>query len=80
MQLPWPLQDGLLLRHAMLLAVFCMGLQQFTGQMWRIFVKGMSGRVGLRLRLSALLILKALRDDRQSNPYLSCDGQHMVIV
>lgn len=43
--LPWPIQDGLLLKHVLLLSVFCCGVQQFSGQMWRIFVKGMSGQV-----------------------------------
>ncbi|CAL5221609.1 g3829 [Coccomyxa viridis] len=41
--LPWPIQDGLLLKHVLLLSVFCCGVQQFSGQMWRIFAKGMSG-------------------------------------
>ena len=43
--LPWPIQEGLLLKHVLLLSVFCCGVQQFSGQMWRIFAKGMSGQV-----------------------------------
>ncbi|CAK0780569.1 hypothetical protein CVIRNUC_005097 [Coccomyxa viridis] len=44
LQLPWPLH-GLRLRHVLLLSVFCCGVQQFSGQAWRIFVKGMSGQM-----------------------------------
>ncbi len=50
--LPWPIQDGLLLKHVLLLSVFCCGVQQFSGQMWRIFAKGMSGMVGFFLLIA----------------------------
>ena len=58
--LPWPLQDGLLMRHAMLLAVFCCGVQQFSGQTWRIFVKGVSGQVGCSSSASCCMSLPCL--------------------
>jgi hypothetical protein len=58
--LPWPLQDGLLMRHAMLLAVFCCGVQQFSGQTWRIFVKEVSGQVGCSSSASCCTSLPCL--------------------
>lgn len=80
--LPWPLQNGLLLKHALLLAVFCCGVQQFTGQTWRIFVKGMSGQVGCQLaaavlwRIMTLLLkwvpLAAETEMRQAGHALRC--------
>ena len=47
-QLPWPLPQGLALKHALLLVVSSFALQQLSGQLWRVFVTGVSGQVGLK--------------------------------
>ncbi len=45
--LPWPLHDGLLIKHAVLIVVACFAVEQLSGQTWRMFVTGVSGKVGL---------------------------------
>ena len=44
-RLPWPLPRGLALKHALLLVVSGFALQQLSGQLWRVFVTGVSGQV-----------------------------------
>lgn len=43
--LPWPLHDGLLVKHALLVVVACFAVEQASGQSWRMFVTGVSGKM-----------------------------------
>ncbi len=47
LSLPWPLHDGLLVKHALLVVVACFAVEQASGQSWRMFVTGVSGKVSL---------------------------------
>jgi hypothetical protein len=53
--LPWPLHNGLLVKHAVLMLVACFAVEQLSGQTWRMFVTGVSGKVRLRLHYCLLL-------------------------
>lgn len=44
-QLPWPLPHDLAVKHAVLIVVAGFALQQLSGQLWRVFVTGVSGQV-----------------------------------
>jgi hypothetical protein len=44
-RLPWPLPHDLALKHALLILVSTFALQQLSGQLWRVFVTGVSGQV-----------------------------------
>ena len=48
LSLPWPLHDGVLVKHALLVVVACFAVEQASGQSWRMFVTGVSGKVSLR--------------------------------
>lgn len=45
MSLPWPLNNGLQIKHAVLIVVACFAVEQLSGQLWRLFVTGVSGQV-----------------------------------
>ena len=45
MPLPWPLPHDLALKHALLTVVSGFAVQQLSGQLWRVFVTGVSGQV-----------------------------------
>ena len=46
-RLPSQLPQGLMVKHAVLLLVAGFALQQLSGQLWRVFVSGVSGQVSL---------------------------------
>jgi hypothetical protein len=43
--LPWPFTNDLWLSHAVLLLVDCFAIQQLSGQLWRVFLMGVSKQV-----------------------------------
>ncbi len=46
-RLPSPLPHDLAVKHAVLLLVAGFAVQQLSGQLWRVFVSGVSGQVSL---------------------------------
>ena len=46
-RLPAPLPHDLAVKHAVLLLVAGFAVQQLSGQLWRVFVSGVSGQVSL---------------------------------
>ena len=46
-RLPSPLPHDLMVKHAVLLLVAGFAVQQLSGQLWRMFVSGVSGQVSL---------------------------------